>query len=276
MPLTFASKSDIRRHLGYPVAGLPRISPVGGAAASYGAGNIGYRFFQAWGQLEYRLNNLNPDEEARLLGLAYAAFALTGPQPNVGDEITITLSGGPIGSPQELTATMPDGVPAAQDGRLILTAAIAAACAENGVLASAGVLSAQPYGTGPWAQNAVPIPECAFTCPSAFSIAGAGSGVTYPQITANGVMLGPSTSLDGVTTLWGYLAILDGLENAYATASQNLDTIRADVWQGRSTELAQRRSLYETWRGMLADYLGIPICQFKTANAARTGALRYV
>jgi hypothetical protein len=53
-PLGFSDteKTDIRRFCGYP---------------AYGAGPWGFqgwRFFQAYGLLEYRLNNLSPAEEA--------------------------------------------------------------------------------------------------------------------------------------------------------------------------------------------------------------------
>jgi hypothetical protein len=47
---TDAQKTDIRRFCGYP---------------AYGAapdGNMGWRFFTAYGALEYRLNNLSPAE----------------------------------------------------------------------------------------------------------------------------------------------------------------------------------------------------------------------
>ncbi len=47
---TDQQKTDIRRHCGYP---------------AYGAapdGNMGWRFFTAYGALEYRMNNLSPAE----------------------------------------------------------------------------------------------------------------------------------------------------------------------------------------------------------------------
>ncbi len=51
-PFTDAEKTDIRRFCGYP---------------AYGAGAAGFqswRFFQAYGTLEYRMNNLAPAEYA--------------------------------------------------------------------------------------------------------------------------------------------------------------------------------------------------------------------
>lgn len=52
MALTTAQKVDIRRHCGYPV--------FGGTPSSFQS----YRFFQAYGTLEYRMSNLLPEEEA--------------------------------------------------------------------------------------------------------------------------------------------------------------------------------------------------------------------
>jgi hypothetical protein len=48
--LTDAERADVRRFLGYP---------------SYGPGNSGfqgYRFFQAYGEMEFRLTNARPEE----------------------------------------------------------------------------------------------------------------------------------------------------------------------------------------------------------------------
>jgi hypothetical protein len=52
---TDQQKTDIRRHCGYPAYGA---AP---------AGNMGWRFFVAYGALEYRLNNLSPAEQAVVL-----------------------------------------------------------------------------------------------------------------------------------------------------------------------------------------------------------------
>jgi hypothetical protein len=49
---TNQQKTDIRRYCGYPAYG---------AAPS---GNMGWRFYTAYGALEYRLNNLSAEEEA--------------------------------------------------------------------------------------------------------------------------------------------------------------------------------------------------------------------
>ena len=53
MSFTDAQKTDIRRHCGYPAFG-----------AGGGAQFAGWRFYQAYGLLEYRMNNLSAAEEA--------------------------------------------------------------------------------------------------------------------------------------------------------------------------------------------------------------------
>lgn len=271
MPLTFTQKTEIRRHLKYPVIGLIRQSPGGGTLAS---GFAGYRYFQAYGAMEYKLNNLNPDEEAKLLGTALAAVAFVGNGPNPGDSVSVTFSGAGISPSQTVTATYPSPTPPG-DGKLWLANQLAALVQANTVLQGAGVQGIAPYGTGAFAQSAVPLPEVAFVAPASFAISTAFSGAAAPAITATGALVPPSTSLDGVTTIWGYLPIAAGLENAWLTSSQNLDTIKADVWKGRSNEAGARRSLYEQWCQQMADFLGIP--HFIDANQAptRTGAIRF-
>lgn len=274
MALTLENKTAIRRHLKYPVIGLIRTgSPAYGTLAS---GFAGYRYFQAYGALEYKMNNLNPDEEARLLGQALAGLAVLGNQPAVGDAVAVTLSGSPIASPQTLTATYPSNPPSG-DGRLWLVNQLAYLANSNVVLQAAGVQGVAPYGTGPFAESAVPLPEVAFTAPATFSIstASSGSGQCSGSITASGQLLPPSTSLDGVSTIYGYLPIADGLENNWLTASQNLDTIQADVWKGRLNEAGARRSLYEQWVQQLGDFLGVPAFIDANQRPTSTGAMRF-
>jgi hypothetical protein len=270
MALTLAQKSSVRRHLLYPVAGLPRLSPSGGSLAG---GASGWRFFQAYGFLEYKLNNLNPDEEARLTGYGYAAIAMTGPQPAMGDTISVTFSGGNLVSPVTITATMP--APSGVDGRLIMVALLAGLVAQNTTIQTAGIVALAPYGSGPFGQNVVPFPEVAFTSPVSFAIAVAATGASYPQITATGAQLPPVTQLTPNVTTWGYLPIMDGLESALGTTSDNLDTKEAGPWKSRGNEIGLRLSLEANWRAKLSDFLGTPINPYHRSNPARVGALRF-
>ncbi len=52
--LNDAEKTDVRRFCGYPAYGAGQ------------AGNMGWRFYQAYGAMEYRLNNLSASEESVL------------------------------------------------------------------------------------------------------------------------------------------------------------------------------------------------------------------
>ncbi len=252
MPLTLAQKSSIRRHLGFPVVGLYRVSPAGGTLAS---GQIGYRFFEAYGTLEYRMNNLGPDEEARLTGQAMASVAIIGPDPAIGDTISVTLSGGDIASAQTITAT---AQATGNDPRLDLGNSLVAALISNSVLTAANVQAMTPYGTGPFGGNQIPVPEVAFIAPTEFNISVAGSGILIPQITVDGKKLPPAAKLDGTNLISGYLPLCDGLESGYLQSAENMDTIQADVWKGRSNEHGQRLALYLNWVDQMANFLGIP------------------
>jgi len=263
MPLTLAQKSDVRRHLGYPVIGLPNNQQLG-------SGNAGYRFFAVWGQLEYRLNNLNADEEARLTGYAYGALALIGNNPNPGDTISVTFTGGGLAAPVTLTATAQPG-----DTPLIFLNRLAALGATNPQLQNAQYRAVTPFQSGIYSYAQTPLPEIAFTNPAGFTMSTSFTGATAPQVTANGALLPPSASLDGINTIWGYLPILNGLENALLGTSQNLDTAKADVWTARANELGQRRSMYIGWTRHLSNYLAIPINRgrFSSIAGPRASAL---
>jgi hypothetical protein len=273
MALTVTQKSAVRRHLGYPAIGLLRVSPGGG---TLGAASAGYRYNDAYGFLEYRLNNLNPDEEARLMGVAYGAVILTGPQPAAGDQFSVTFSGGPLTAPVTVTVTAqaPNG---SYDNRINVVNALAGAISTNATLQANGFLATAPYGTGPFSQNAVAIPEVGFTNAQTFGITCSGTGSSAPQVSAPGQLLPPSAQLTGINgpTTYGYIPILDGLEAAYGGASDNLDTAQADVWRGRSNELGQRMSLYQVWVDKLVDFIGVPRNDKRKGFPERRGAMRY-
>lgn len=250
--LTLSQKSGIRRHLDYPVAGLMKNSPAGG---SLGSPFAGYRFFQTYGRLEYKMNNLSPDEEARVVGLAYGAVALVGPHPAQGDTVGFTLSGGGLAMPVSISATALAG-----DTPVHLILRLAEAGASNAAIRDAGFTVVAPFGSGPFSENQLPLAELAMVAQVPFQLtAPVGSGVLFPQVTANGALLSPSVSLDGETTLWGFVPILDGLETAFGGSSQLLFAASAGPWKGRSNEIGQRLSLYRNWQIRLSRFLEIPI-----------------
>lgn len=270
--LTNEQKSNTRRHLQYPVVGLANVSPTGGTVA---APFNGWRFFQAYGTLEYRMNNLNPDEEARLLGRSICAIMLGGPQPSLGDTITVQLTGGGLLSPVSYTVTVNSQMLQSGDARLVVGATLVQFFASDPNIQAAGIYAVTPYGSGPFTVSQVPNPEVMFTAPSSMTIIASGSGKLYPQVVSNGTLLSPAASLDGTTTLYGYLNILDGLEGQHAGSAQNLDTAQAAVWKARMNEAGARASLYRIWQGKLSDFIGVPVNRNKLDDDSRHGAIRY-
>ena len=75
MAFTSAQAADIRRYCGYP---------------AYGAGPAGFqgwRFFTAYGLLEFRINNLSPDEESVVSNYLATLAQLEGAVPEAGSRL---------------------------------------------------------------------------------------------------------------------------------------------------------------------------------------------
>lgn len=283
MPLTLQQKQDVRRHLGYPLIGLPRTTQAGGALAA--GTTASYRYFQAYGMLEFRMNNLQAAEEAALMGGYYSSVSVLGPTPNVGDTLTATFTGNFTGSPVSLIVTVipgmivptpPNPVYVNSNSGLAVVATLAQLVLQNATLMAAGFSGFSPYGSGPFAyQNtAVPLPEVSFVNPVIpYTLTVTTTGLVAAQVNMTGQSQIPPylPVMPGVTTIttYGYIPILNFFESSYGGTSQNLDTIRADVWTARHTELAERMSLYIVWREKLAGFLDIPV-----NPSARAGHLR--
>jgi hypothetical protein len=264
LPLTEAQKVNIRRHLGFPVAGLPLISPAGG---TLGSGNAGYRFLQAYGQLEFRLNNLAGPEEASLTGEPTGIFALIGPAVTPGVTFQVIFSGGGLVSPVTISYTSVSG-----DTQSAVVANLASRVNNNATLQAAGFIALNPFGQGPMSQNqgqpqtilgnqqtgnpAIPIAqvEILLIAPgvTSFTMTCSSSGTPSLVTLMQGQQVPPTSTVSLVTNpstvLWGYLPICDWLEGAVAGSTQNLDTSRADVWYPRMDEVEERNKLYDYWR----------------------------
>jgi hypothetical protein len=134
------------------------------------------------------------------------------------------------------------------------------------VLAAAGIYGLAPYGTGQFSNSVIPLPEVSFNGPTPYTLTVVTTGMVAAQVMMNGqVQLPPfMPTLPGLTTspIYGYLPVLDYLESAWASTTQNLDTSKADVWTARQSELAQRQSQYVIWQKRLSNFLGIPMCDF--------------
>lgn len=256
MPLLEYQKSDIRRHLGFPVVGLYSQSPAGASLANL---NSGYRFFESYGQLEYRMNQLKPDEESRITGNVYAAIGFANANTPIipGTAITVTLNCAAFATnPVTLSYTVQSS-----DTLLTIVSAFANLAALNTVFTNAGGQAVNEYGTGPWSNTIVPVPITSFIVPAtALSVAVTGGGNTVPQVFTQGVLLPPILSIDTTIPsqlIYGYLPILNTLETAFASSTNNLSVSVAREATLRSSELREREWLLDAWRAKLAEFLGV-------------------
>ena len=90
MAFTDAERTDVRRYCGYPAYG---------AGAS---GFQGWRFFQAYGLLEYRLTNLAASEEAVTRGYLIQLSALESEIPATGSRLDTSEAAVWTRNPEEL------------------------------------------------------------------------------------------------------------------------------------------------------------------------------
>ncbi len=250
------------RHLGYDIIGLWQNAP-GGASMAYGG--AGYRYFDDYGSLLYRLNQMRPEEECRLTGRAYGAVAFTGLNPQPGDTVTVTLTGGGLLAPCVAVVT----VPTPTNGRapwslLNVAGALTQAFMIQGTFQAAGFFSAADYGSGPYSQQSVGVPISSFIAApnQQFSLTATFNGTTVPQIIASGKLLPPFLSfrqVGNVNVVWGYLPIMDYLEGAYGGSSANMAISRAEEVVFRTTEAEDRMDQYNVYQQKLSDFLGIAI-----------------
>lgn len=88
--LSDPEKTDARRFLGYPVHGVDR------------AGAMGWRFYQASGSVEYRLDNLSSSEEGVLRGYLVALGGLERAIPEMAGGLDTGSAAGWVRNPAEL------------------------------------------------------------------------------------------------------------------------------------------------------------------------------
>lgn len=274
MPLSMADKSEVTRHLRYPVLGMATTNTSGGSLAVGTA--VSYRYTQSYGQLLWRLSNLAANEECRITGRAYGSLTFIGPVPNVNDSTVITITGGGLTSPVQLTLVatqqlIAQGTPQGNAQGLAnmyfnaniglgLAAQVSFLVATNAALVSAGFVSNAPYGTGPYAQTVIPVPEVNITNPQPFTMSVVNSGMMAVQVSANGALLPPViTPNQSSVPIYGYLQILNFLETQYGNSTNILQIDTADVFKARRTVLAESFSLYQTWCMRLAEFLDVPM-----------------
>jgi hypothetical protein len=89
--LTDQQKTDVRRFCGYPAYGA---SP---------AGNIGWRFYTAYGLLEYRMNNLSAAEIAVVLNYLATLTLLESAVPAASENLDTEKAASWMHNPGEIT-----------------------------------------------------------------------------------------------------------------------------------------------------------------------------
>lgn len=282
MPLMEVEKQNLRRHLNYGAIGLYRLSPAGGTLAPV---NTGLRFFNSWSQLEYKMNNFLPNEEAALTGRSYGAIGFVNSNPvnfstpvDPGSTIVINISSDLFSaSPVTLNYTVVQG-----DTLLSICGSLAQQAALNSVFISAGFYCLNNYGAGPYGQLSSPLgqyvslPIVSFLGPtgSCFSLTTSGTGNTAPQIVSQGMPINPSLT-SGMTvpstTLWGYIPILNYLEDQMAgQVSDNLSVYKANDATLRMSEAKDRIRLYKFYVQRLSDFISI---QVNPESPSRTNSM---
>jgi hypothetical protein len=258
--LSAGTKADIRRHMGVPVAGI-----------NAGGVQLGYRYDTKVGDLEYRMINLQPYEEATITGQPIGSIQITG-MPAIGDPISITMTP-PSGSPvvvsyavtnQDLLAI--ENTPGFLNNGPLYSVAQNIARAINlnpsPFMAAANPpvdISAAP-GYGPTYAEVL---LQAIADPS-FTIAASATGETGAIVTNQGDSIYPQSTFSdypgGPTLLAGFVPILNYLDsNVSSRANAFLSFTQADVVTFRPDEIGRRDDLYERMRQKLADYLGVPL-----------------
>ena len=89
--LSETEKTDSRRYLGYPVQGAGN------------SGNMGWQFFQAFGAMEWRLENLSGSEESVLRHYLGTLATLEQAIPGAGGGLDTGSAAGWVRNPAELS-----------------------------------------------------------------------------------------------------------------------------------------------------------------------------
>jgi hypothetical protein len=239
---------------------------ISAAGSSTAAGNLGWRFFGTYGTLVGRLQQLSPNEEAKITGRAYGAVTFNGLLPTIGNTVSVTLTGGGLTEPLTVTVVVQNSAPngAAWTNNTVASA-LAQAFALQPAFVSAGFYAIANYGSAPYTQMVVPLPTCsilaAYNAP-AFTISVSTTGLLAAQIGANGMYLSPFMTFSRVgqvQTVYGYLPILNILESGFLASSANMSAMVAGDVTLRWDEAEQRNDQYDMYRKRLGDWLGIPL-----------------
>jgi hypothetical protein len=253
MSLGDAVKIHIRRHLMYPMAGLPSASAAGNSLM---ISDFGFQFNSLYPAMEERMDTMSPGEEAVVTGKAYGAIALSGLVPTAGNQVTLVFTGGGLSAPETVVTTVVAG-----DTNLTFLARIVTAINQDLVLQAAGFSAVSPWSANIFQGANINFPEIAFLNPNPFTFTAASTGTTGIAVTGLGAQLDPRVTVNSnpLTIVGGYVPILNYLENAIGGATANADVAKAETFVHDAREIEKRIQLYEYWLQRLATMMGVRV-----------------
>jgi hypothetical protein len=259
--LTQQQKVAIRRHLGLPFAGTAQAGRL-----------FGWRFEIHVEDLEYRMNNMQPDEEQLLTGVSMGSFKLSG-RPTVGDLLAYTIDAVTVDyAVRSADFEVPPNPINPSDSSVLYSIALNSAIAinANATLAAAGysAVGAPPADQFSPAYMPPYFAELLITGPgaSAIALSSAATGTTN-LVTDNPGSVCPiiATFTNPVSyaqsTLYGLIAVCDYLANSMTQAGLSLWLKSATGAGGagvafRGDEVRARRGLYKEFVFQLARAIG--------------------
>lgn len=258
--LTQTQKVAIRRHLGVPFAGTAQ------------AGRLyGWRFTWYAEDLEYRMNNMQPPEEALITGATLGSYQIDG-RPTVGDLVTYTITDPtPRTIAVPYTVTLQDFMlPASQvnpaDSSPLYAIALNSALAINNAAsqfgyAAVGVMPADlfsPQFMPPYFAEVL-ITSAGQNKP--FTLTAAQTGTTNLLVSNPGsptpVRAAPIDPITlAPTPVYGFVSLCDAYAMQVSRADLSLWLSKADVVDFRRDEVAARDQLYGYYCMKLEEVLG--------------------
>lgn len=242
---------DVIRHLGYPARAVNR-SATGSPdqVRNYVINTTLY-------QLQDRLAEMDAADEAKLTGACVGVITLTGQDPNVGNTVSVTISGSPdFSDSQTLVITAVEG-----NKKLDVASKLIAELCGNQTLVGAGFIPGGAY-QGSSVLNPNFNPSFILRAQNPFTLSATSSGLTTAFVSLQGARVYPYAQLPSNTggsqgTTYGYIQILNALEGNIAGVGVNADVAKAGEYV-RGRELKERSLLQEIWKNKLSSFLGVP------------------
>lgn len=259
--LTQQQKVAIRRHAGIPFAGTAQAGRL-----------FGWRFEIHVEDLEYKMNNMQPNEEQLLTGLAMGSWKLGG-RPTVGDVLSFVVGATTVNyTVTDSDFDIPPNPINPSDSSVLYAIALSAANAinANGTLAAAGYTAVGVQPAQQFSPSYMPpyFAEVILTAPGdAAPVLSSSVSGTTSLITDNPGSQCPVTatfvnSVTGAqTTVFGYIAVCDSLAMGMTQAGLSLWLQSASGAGGagvkfRPDEVLARRAQYKEYVTQMMQTIG--------------------